>query len=53
MWRKWKNVWEKMEECLVKKITRADVRDVRLKGRPQMGWRNNVKNALFASGMSV
>ncbi len=41
------------EERLVKKITRSDVRGVRARGRPQMGWMDSVKRALGARGMSV
>ncbi len=39
--------------CLVKKINGSDVRGVRPRGRPQMGWLNSVKRALGARGMSV
>ncbi len=38
------------EERLVKKINRSDVRGVRLKKRPRMGWMDSV---LDARGMSV
>ncbi len=41
------------EECLVKKITISDVRGVRPRGRPRMGWMDSVKRALGARGMSV
>ncbi len=41
------------EERLVKKVTRSDVRGVRPRGRPRMGWLNSVKRALGARGMSV
>ena len=41
------------EECLVKRITRSDVRGVRPRGRPHMGWIDGVKRALDARGMSV
>ncbi len=45
---------ERMEEGhLVKKITRSDVRGVRPRGRPRMGWMDSVKRALGARGMSV
>ncbi len=44
---------ERMEEQrLVKKTTRSDVRGVRPRGRPQMGWMDSVKRALGAKGMS-
>ena len=36
---------EKIEEDqLVKMILVFDVRDVRLRGKPQMGWMDDVKN---------
>ncbi len=41
------------EECLVKKITRFDVRGVRPRGRPCMGWLDSVKRVLGTRGMSV
>ncbi len=41
------------EERLVKKITRSDVRGVRPRGRPRMGWMDSVKRALGARGISV
>ncbi len=41
------------EERLVKKVTRSDVRRVRPRGRPRMGWLDSVKRALGARGMSV
>ncbi len=41
------------EERLVKKITISDVRGVRPRGRPRMGWMDSVKRALGARGMSV
>ncbi len=41
------------EERLVKKTTRSDVRGVRPRGRPRMGWLDSVKRALDAKGMSV
>ncbi len=41
------------EERLVKKVTRSDVRGVRPRGRPRMGWLDSVKKALGARGMSV
>ncbi len=45
---------EKMEEeHLVKKITRSDVRGVRPRERPRMGWLGSVKRTLGAKGMSV
>ncbi len=45
---------ERMEENrLVKKVTRSDVRGVRPRGRPRMGWLDSVKSALGARGMSV
>ncbi len=34
------------EERLVKNITRSDVRGVRPRGRPRMGWMDSVKGAL-------
>ncbi len=41
------------EEHLVKKITRSDMRGVRPRGRPLMGWLDSVKRALGARGVSV
>ncbi len=41
------------EERLVKKITIFDVRGVRPRGRPRMGWMDSVKRALGARGMSA
>ena len=38
---------------MVKRITRSDVRGVRLRGRPRMGCIDCVKRALDARGMSV
>jgi len=35
------------------KINGSDVRGVRLRGRPRMGWMDSVKRALDARGMSV
>jgi len=40
-------------ESLVEKINGSDVRGVRLRGRPGMGWMDGVKRALDARGMSV
>ncbi len=34
-------------------ITRSDVRSVRPRGRPGMGWLDSVKRVLGARGMSV
>ncbi len=39
------------EECVVKKLTRSDVRGVRPRGRPRMGWMDSVKRALGARGV--
>ncbi len=47
MWKGWK------KSVLVKKITRSDVRGVRPRGRPRMGWLYSVKRVLGARGMSV
>ncbi len=47
------NVERIEEELLVKKLTISDVRGVRPRGRPRMGWLDNVKRALVARGMSV
>ncbi len=44
---------ERMEEHLVKKITRSDVRGVRPRGRPRMEWLDSVKSVLGARGMFV
>ncbi len=41
------------EESLVKKTTGSDVRGVRKRERPRMGWLDSVKRALGARGMSV
>ncbi len=41
------------EECLVKKITRSDVRGVRPRGRPRIRWLDSVKRVLGVRGMSV
>ncbi len=41
------------EEHLVKKITRSNMRGVRPRGRPRMGWLDSVKKALGARRMSV
>ncbi len=41
------------EEHLVKKVTRSNVRGVRPRGRPRMGWLDGVMRALGARGMSV
>ncbi len=41
------------EERLLKKITRSDVRGVRPRGRPRMGWLDSVKRALGEKGTSV
>ena len=41
MWREWK------------KITRSDVRGVRPRGRPPIGWMDSVKRVLDPRGMSV
>ena len=38
---------------MVKKINGSNVRGVRLKGRPRMGWMDSVKRALDVRGMSV
>ncbi len=37
------------EERLVKKVTISDVRGVRPRGRPPMGWLDSVKSVLGAS----
>ncbi len=51
---RWFEDIERMEEDrLMKKITRSDVRGVRPKGRPRMGWMDNLKRASCARGMSV
>ncbi len=51
---RWFGQVERMEEeCLVKKVIRSDVRGVRPRGRPRMGWLDSVKRALGARGMSV
>ncbi len=49
----WFGHMERMEDHLVKKITRSNVRDVRSRGRPCMGWPHSVKRVLGARGMSV
>ncbi len=50
----WFGLGERIEEeCLVKKITRSDVRGVRTRERPQMGWLDDVKRVLGATGLSV
>ncbi len=41
------------EESWVKKITRSDVRGVRPRRRPHMGWLDSVKRALDVRVMSV
>ncbi len=41
------------EERLVKKVTRSNVRGVRPRGRPRMGWLDSMKRALGARGVSV
>ncbi len=38
---------------MVRKITRSDVRGVRPRERPRMGWLDSVKRVLGAKGMSV
>ncbi len=51
---RWFGHVERMEEeRLVKKITISDVRGVRPRGRPRMGWMDSVKRALGAKRMSV
>ncbi len=51
---RWFEHVERMEEeRLVKKVTRSDVRGVRPRGRPRMGWLDSVKRALGARRMSV
>ncbi len=50
----WFGLVERMEEeRLVKKTTRSDVKGVRPRGRPHMGWLDSVKRALGVRGMSV
>ncbi len=44
---------ERMEECLVKNIMRSDVRGVRPRGRPRMGWMDSMKSVLGVRGMSM
>ncbi len=41
------------EERLAKKVTRSDVRGVRPRRRPLMGWLDSVKRALGGRGLSV
>ena len=41
------------EEQLVKKRAYSEVRGVRLRGRPRMGWMESVKRALDVRGLSV
>ncbi len=51
---RWFGHVERMEEeRLVKRVIRSNVRDVRPRGRPQMGWLDSVKRALGARGISV
>ena len=44
---------EIMKDQLVKKIMESDVRGVRLRGRGQMGWIDDVKRQLNERGMFV
>ncbi len=44
---------ERMEEERLVKVTRSDVRGVRPRGRPRMGWMDSVKRALGTRGMDV
>ncbi len=53
MLRRFGHVESMEEECLVKKITTSDVRGIRPRGRPQMGWLDSVKRVLGARRMSV
>ncbi len=51
---RWFEHVERMEEeRSVKKVSRSDVRGVRQRGRPRMGWLDSVMRALGARGMSV
>ncbi len=51
---RWFGHMERMEEGrLVTKITISDMRGIRPRGRPRMGWLDSVKRALGARGMSV
>ncbi len=51
---RWFGHVERMEEkCLLKKITESDVRGVRVRGRPRMGWMDSMKRMLDARRMFV
>ncbi len=45
---RWFGHEERIEKCLVKNISRSDVRGVRLRGRPRIGWMDSVKRGLDA-----
>ncbi len=50
----WFGYVERMEEeCLVKRITRADVIGLKARGRPHMGYLSSVKRALGEKRMSM
>ena len=50
----WFGHMERMDkERLVKKIVESEVRGVRLRGRPRMGWMDSVKRALYMRGLTV
>ena len=50
----WFGHMERMdEERMVKRIAGSNVEGARLRGRPRLGWMNNVKRALNARDMSV
>ena len=50
----WYGHMERMnEERLVKKIAKSEVRGVRPRGRPRMGWMDSVKRVLEVRGLSV
>ncbi len=48
---RWFGHMEKMEEEGLVKITRPDVRDIRPRRRPRMGWQDSVKRTLYSKGM--
>ena len=51
----WSGHVERMDEerCVKKKKTGCDERNIKVRGRPRMGWMDSVKRALDTRGMYV